>query len=175
MPREANVTSEAPRETNRDVITFLVLFLLAFLPYTNIFFNQFVYDDGFQVVANPYVHSFRYLRQIFTTGVWSFLGAQGISNYYRPMMTLEFLLTYHIAGPVPFGFHTVSVLLNGIAVWLVFLILRRFSGERVALVAAGLFALHPIHTEPVDWIASVTDLELAVIYLATFLFYLKLP
>ncbi len=163
------------QETNQDVITFLILFLLAFLPYSNIFFNWFVNDDAFQVVTNPYAHSFKYLRQIFTTSVWSFLGAQGISNYYRPMMTFGYLLTYQIAGLVPFSYHMVNVLLNGIVVWLVFLILRRFSGERVALVAAGLFALHPIHTEAVAWIAAVTDLELAVFYLATFLFYVKLP
>ena len=169
------LSGKASQETNREVISFLILFLLAFLPYSNIFFNWFVNDDAFQVVTNPYAHSFKYLRQIFTTSVWSFLGAQGISNYYRPMMTFGYLLTYQIAGLVPFSFHMVNVLLNGIVVWLVFLILRRFSGERVALVAAGLFALHPIHTEAVAWIAAVTDLELAVFYLATFLFYLKLP
>ena len=28
--------------------------VLAFLPYSNIFYNQFVYDDGFQVVDLPY-------------------------------------------------------------------------------------------------------------------------
>src|SRR5579864_5991221 len=131
MPREANVTSEAPRETNRDVITFLVLFLLAFLPYSNILFNLFVYDDGFQVVANPYAHSFRYLRQIFTTSVWSFQGAQGVSNYYRPIMTFGYLLTDQIAGVVPFSFHLANIVLNAIVVCLVFLILRRLSGERV--------------------------------------------
>ena len=175
MARAAKPSLKAQLEANRGVTTFLILFLLAFLPYSNIFFNWFVYDDSFLVVSNPYVHSFRYLRQIFTTSAWSFYGAQGISNYYRPIMTLEFLLSYQIAGPVPFSFHMVSILLNGIAVWLVFLILRRLSDERVALVAAGLFALHPIHTEPVAWIASVGDLDLAVFYLATFLFYLKLP
>lgn len=175
MARAAKPTLKAQLEANRDVTTFLILFLLAFLPYSNIFFNWFVYDDSFLVVSNPYVHSFHYLRQIFTTSAWSFYGPQGISNYYRPIMTLEFLLSYQIAGPVPFSFHMVSVLLNGIAVWLVFLILRRLSDERVALVAAGLFALHPIHTEPVAWIASVGDLDLAVFYMTVFLFYLKLP
>jgi Tfp pilus assembly protein PilF len=175
MARATRPTSKAQQETNRDVITFVILFLLAFLPYSNIFFNWFVYDDSFLVVSNPYVHSFRYLRQIFTTSAWSFYGAQGISNYYRPIMSFEFLLSYQIAGAVPFSFHMVSILLNGIAVWLVFLILRRLNDERVALVAAGLFALHPIHTEPVAWIASVGDLNLAVFYLGTFLFYLKLP
>src|SRR5579863_2524226 len=97
MARPAKLSGKATRETNRDVVTFLILFLLAVLPYVNIVFNEFVYDDGFQVVANPYAHSFRYLRRIFTTTVWSFQGAQGVSNYYRPMMTFGYLLTYQIA------------------------------------------------------------------------------
>ncbi len=175
MPPAENPGQTTAQKANRDAGTILILFLLSFLPYTNIFFNLFVYDDGFQVVANPYAHSFKYLRQIFTTSVWSFQGVQGVSNYYRPIMTLGYLLTYQIAGPVAFSFHMVNILLHAQVVWFVFLILRRLAGERVAFVAAGLFALHPIHTESVDWIAAVTDLELAVFYLAAFLFYLKLP
>ncbi len=162
-------------ESNREAGIFLILFLLAFLPYANTLFNDFVYDDGFQVVQNPYAHSFKYLRQIFTTTVWSFQGAQGVTNYFRPMMTFGYLLTYQIAGSIPFSYHLANLVLNGVVVWLVFYILRRLSDERVAFLAAGLFALHPIHTESVAWIAAVTDLELALFYLATFLLYLKLP
>jgi Tfp pilus assembly protein PilF len=167
--------TEPSPESRRETVIFLFLFLLAFLPYANTLFNDFVYDDSFQVVENPYVHSFRYLRQIFTTTVWSFQGAQGVTNYFRPMMTFLYLLTYQIAGTVPFSFHLTNLVLNGVVVWLVFYLVRRFSGERVALIAAGLFALHPIHTESVAWIAAVTDLELSLFYLATFLLYLKLP
>jgi len=175
MAVRAGLLAPSPPENRREAVTFLLLFLLAFLPYVNTLFNDFVYDDHFQVVDNPYVHSFRYLRQIFTTTVWSFQGAQGATNYFRPFMTLGYLLTYKIAGPIPFGFHFANLVLNAIAVLLVFYMLRRFSGERVALIAAGLFALHPVHTESVAWIAAVTDLELTVFYLATFLLFLKLP
>jgi hypothetical protein len=59
-----------PPENRREAVTFLVLFLLGVLPYVNTLFNDFVYDDHFQVIQNPYVHSFRYLRQIFTTTEW---------------------------------------------------------------------------------------------------------
>jgi len=152
-----------------------ILFLLACVPYLNTLANKFVYDDGFQVVGNPYAHSFKYLPRVFTTTVWSYRGAEGASNYYRPMMTLGYLLTYKIAGLAPFAFHVVNILLNALVVWLVYAVLRELTGDRVALIAAALFALHPIHTEPVAWIAAVTDLELAVFYLATFLLLLKLP
>ncbi len=174
MGARAKLRNAPSAEHQRQAITYLVLFLLAFLPYANTLFNNFVYDDGFQVVQNPYVHSFKYLPQIFGTTVWSFQGTQGITNYYRPLMTFGYLLSYQIAGAIPFSFHLVNILLHALAVCLLFWMLRGWSGERVALIAAGLFALHPIHTESVAWIAGVTDLELAVFYLLTFILYLRL-
>ena len=163
-----------PAEKQREAVIVLLLLLLAFLPYANTLLGSFVYDDHFQVVENPYVHSFRYLRQIFGTTVWSFQGAQGVTNYYRPLMMFEYLLAYQVAGGVPFTFHLANLVLHALIVLLVFVILRRLSGDRVALVAAGLFALHPVHTESVAWIAAVTDLQLALFYLLTFLLYLRL-
>ena len=171
----AKIHGKASPESQREIVTFLVLSVLAFLPYANTLLNAFVYDDYFQVVENPYVHSFRYLREIFATTVWSFQGANGITNYYRPLMSFGYLLFYQVAGAVPFSFHLANVALNVVVVLLVFSVVRRLSGERVGLIAAGLFALHPLHTESVAWVAGVTDLELSVFYLLTFLFYLRLP
>jgi tetratricopeptide (TPR) repeat protein len=60
-------------------------------------------------------------------------------------------------------------------VCLVFLVTGRMFGDRrLAFVAAFLFALHPIHTESVAWIAAVTDLELTFFYLLTFWCFLCL-
>ena len=174
MSSQASGNAGTRDAKQREAIIALLLLLLAVLPYVNTLLGSFVYDDHFQIVENPYVHSFRYLRQIFGTTVWSFQGAQGVTNYYRPLMMFEYLLLYQIAGPVPFTFHLANLVLHALIVWLVFVILRRLSGDRVALVASGLFALHPIHTESVAWIAAVTDLQLALLYLLTFLLYLRL-
>jgi tetratricopeptide (TPR) repeat protein len=153
----------------------LILLLLAFLPYANTLFSGFVYDDNFQVMANPFVHSFRHLREIFTTTVWAFQGAQGVTNYYRPLMTFDYLLCYKLFGPVPFGFHLINIAWHAWVVCLVYWVARRMFHDRTAaLVAAGLFALHPIHTESVAWIAALTDLQLAVFFLVTFSLYLGL-
>ncbi len=47
-------------------------------------------------------------------------------------------------------------------------------GDRVAALAtAALFALHPAHVEAVAWIASVTDIEVTLFYVLTFLFFLR--
>jgi Tfp pilus assembly protein PilF len=166
-PRAAGTSDEA-----RDI---LVLLLLAVLPYVNTLFSNFVYDDNLQVVANPFVHSFRHLREIFTTTVWSFQGAQGVTNYYRPLMTFSYLLCYKLFGAVPLGFHLVNIVWNAWVVCLVYWVARKMFRDRTAaLIAAGLFALHPIHTESVAWIAAITDLQLSAFYLVVFSLYLGL-
>ena len=78
--------------------------------------------------------------------------------YYRPVQALTYLLDYHLWGLTPAGFHLTSVLLHaGTA-----MLLYRLGGSllrdaRAALVAALLFAVHPIHTEAVTYIAGRSD------------------
>jgi Tfp pilus assembly protein PilF len=148
---------------------------LAVLPYVNTLHNLFVYDDVTQVVNNPYLQNFHHLKEIFTTPVWSFLGGGYSRNYYRPLMSFGYLLCYQLLGPRPLAFHLVNLVLNLLVVLLLFLVTRRmFDDRRLAFLAAGLFAFHPIHSESVAWIAAITDIELALFYLLTFWFFLKL-
>jgi hypothetical protein len=160
-----------------DAPLIVLLILLAILPYANTLLNDFayVYDDKAQIIDNPYVHSFRFLGQIFTTPVWSHAGTEAFTGYYRPMMTFGFLVCYQLFGPLAYGFHLANLLLHAAVVCMLYLLTRRLLWDRrVALVAAGLFALHPIHTEPVDWISGVTELEVTFFYLLTFWFFLSL-
>jgi hypothetical protein len=55
--------------SNRAFICFLAL--CAALPYGNTLLNSFVADDMPQVLQNPYVRSFGYLRKVFSTSVMS--------------------------------------------------------------------------------------------------------
>ena len=172
MHKETSVSSPA---TSGYTIAVLGLLLLAAVPYLNALNNSFVYDDRLQIPGNPYVHSFRYLGRIFGSTVWTFEGAQGVTNYYRPMMTFAYLIAYKLFGPIPFGFHLLSLVLHMGVVLLLFAVTEQLFGDRLlSLVAAGLFALHPIHTESVAWIAGITDLELSFFFLLTFLLYLRI-
>lgn len=152
-----------------------VLALAAALPYLNTLLNGFVYDDMMQVMNNPYIVNFHHLRQIFSTGVWSYVGQQGVSNYYRPMMTLGYLLCYQLFGKIAFGYHLVNLLLHvGVVCVLFGLTLTMFRRWSLAFAAALIFALHPIHTESVAWVAAVTDVELAFFYLLAFWFFVRI-
>lgn len=160
------------RLSDRELIILLVL--LATLPYLNILGNGFTYDDNTQVLNNPYLQNFHHLGDIFTTTVWSYVGAQGVTNYYRPMMLFGYLLCYQLFGPLAYPFHLVSLLFHALVVLLVFRVaVEMFRDRLAAFVAAGLFALHPVHTESVAWVAAITDVELTFFYLLTFWLFLR--
>ncbi len=161
----------------RRRLTIPALLLVAALPYLNALGNGFVYDDHQQILTNPYLRNSHYLGAIFTTSVWSFLGgAAGVTNYYRPLMMFGYFLCFQLFGADALVFHLVSLSMHLAVVLLVCAVTTRLFGDRdIALLTALIFALHPVHSESVDWIAAVTDIELALFFLAGFWFYLRIP
>ena len=150
------------------------LILISLLCYGNTLVNGFVYDDEPQILQNPYVKSWHFLPEIFTTTVWSFVGQAGTTNYYRPLMTLSFLLLWKTFGPIPFGFHLFNIAMHAAVVVMVFYAgMRIFADRRVAWCGAALFAVHPIHTEVVNWIAALPDLEATFLFLLAFWLFAK--
>jgi Tfp pilus assembly protein PilF len=148
--------------------------LLSFLLYANSVVNGFVYDDHSQIERNPYVHSFAYIGKIFGSSLLAQQGKQAAPNFYRPIVNFSFLLCYKLFGLSPYGFHLISILLNCVVVWLVFAVSAElFSSEWLGLIAAAVFALHPIHTEAVAWVDGVSDLYVSVFYLLAFLLFLR--
>jgi len=124
-----------------------LLLVIAGLPYLNSLWNSFVQDDHRQILANPYLRNFSHLHEIFGTNVWSYVGAQGMTNYYRPLMTLGYLICYQLFGPMAYGFHLANLVLNAAVVCLVFLVTERaFRTRSLGFVAAVIFALHPVHS-----------------------------
>jgi protein O-mannosyl-transferase len=153
---------------NRNKNLLGCVLLVAFLGYANALADGFVYDDHSQIEQNPYIHSFRAIAKIFTM-------RQPTGNYYRPLMNVGFLLSFKLFGASPYGFHLVNILLHCVVVWLVYEVGRRLTGNGTAgLIAAACFAIHPIHTESVTWIAAVADIEMTIFYLAAFWFFLQL-
>lgn len=166
---------EAAAQPSRSRTWLLALLLaLAILPYVNTLQNGFVYDDNNEVLTNPYIRSFSHLGDIFSTRILAHLGARGATNYYRPISILGFLICYKLFGLLPYGFHLANLFLHALIVGLLFGLTKRlFGDEWLAFGAAAIFALHPIHTESVAWVSGVTDLDLALFYLATFWFFVS--
>jgi tetratricopeptide (TPR) repeat protein len=61
-------------------------------------------------------------------------------------------LNYQAGGQDPIGYHALNLLLHLGAVLLAYECLRRLLPQRAALVAAALFAVHPLQAEAVDYV-----------------------
>jgi protein O-mannosyl-transferase len=165
-----------PRVRWSDATLAGILVLVSALPYLNTLENGFVYDDIDQVIQNPYIVNSHHLRSILTTDVWSFTGREGMTNYYRPLMTLSYALCYRLFGKLAFGYHLFNLTLHVAVVGVLFgLTLSVFRRRDLAFLAALLFGLHPIHTESVAWVAAVTDLQLTLFFLLAFWLFLHIP
>jgi tetratricopeptide (TPR) repeat protein len=154
-----------------DLTLMAFLAVAAALPYLNTLHNGFVADDLAQVLRSPYIRDFHHLAKIFTTQAASYL--PGTPIHYRPLMNVGYLLCYQIFGLRAFGYHLANLILETLVVCAVFLFTKRmFQNRDLALVAAVLFALHPIHSEVVAWVAASPDLVLSIFCLLTFLLFL---
>ena len=100
-----------------------ILFIISIGVYLNALPNEFVYDDKYQVLENHWIRDAKYIPEIFLTNVWAFVGEENLSNYYRPLMHIIYMINYHIFGFKPWGFHLTNILLHGGVSVLLFLLL----------------------------------------------------
>lgn len=198
VPREPVDTLASGRPARREVsfdspsslrvLQIVLVAALAFAVYSNTLSNGFVNDDEDQVLSNPWIKSVRFIPDMFSKSVWGFMPAADVSNYYRPLMHVIYLVNYHLFGYQPWGFHLINVLFHVANTAMVFLLTARLAGVDEAagiqddhrvigrlfsapFVAALLFATHPVHTEAVAWIASIPELSFTLLYLLSFYLY----
>ena len=72
----------------------------------------------------------------------------------RPLTYLTFWLNYEIAGPVAWVYRFTNILLHAVAVQYCYRALRKLVGEERALLAAAVFALHPLQADAVLYVFS---------------------
>ncbi len=135
--------------------------------------NGFVFDDDRLIVTNRYIKDWPFLWRSFRYDFWWFRDPRHLpcSRFYRPVADLWLALNYHLFGFDTFGWHAAMVAVHLVTVFLVFKVSRRLAGDSaVALVAALLFGLLPLHAEDVVWPSAIGHLlggafEMAAFYL----------
>lgn len=143
---------------------------VAYLPAMH---GQFIWDDEAHV-TKPALQSLaglsRIWLEVFRVDQSGEL-LRGATQQYYPLLHSAFWLEYQLWGDNPLGYHLANVLEHALAACLVLLILRKLSVPG-ALVAAGIFALHPVQVESVAWITEQKNTLSAVFYLSAMLVYL---
>ena len=130
-----------------------------FLVYWPALRNGFVWDDTALVLRDPLIRSWRLIPESF--GHFLFLDATA-SDFYRPLQRLTFTADYAIFGlEAPWGWHLTSIAIHALAAVALFALARRLIGgesaARWALGIAVVWAIHPLHTSAITYVAGRAD------------------
>ncbi len=159
-------------------VAVFIITCVAFLPAVK---NGFVSLDDHKNFQNNYhyrglgVENLRWAWTTFHNGA------------YQPLSWIFFSVQYVLFGLDPTGYHVVSVVLQGVCGALFYFVALRLlspamperakahpDGLRAgAVLAALLFAIHPLRTEAVAWLSTQPYLWVAIFYLLSILAYLR--
>lgn len=153
---------KARRTTDNGLLylTAAALAITVFICYANSLGNDFVFDDQYLVLIYSRPRSLSHLLEM-------------LIDSYRPVRNLSYILDFAVWGANPFGFHLTNVLIHAANTLLVLFLVRRLTvGSITAVLAALVFAVHPIQTDAVTYISGRRDVLFTLFYLAAFHSYL---
>lgn len=152
----------------RSLLRYALLILAVLLAYAKIFKAGFInWDDPEYVLQNPDITSFSWEH------ISNWFSHFYVGNY-QPFTVLSYAIDFAIGKDQPFVYHVVNILLHTVNALMIFVLAKKlFGSEWVALFAGLLFALHPVQTECVSWIAERKTVLFGFFYLLSMLVYIK--
>ncbi len=128
--------------------------------YIGALWNHFALDDNQIVQFNKLVLHFSGVWRAFVSPYWPLVGG----GMYRPLPLASYAIDWQLGGAA-WWFHAVNVAWHAGASVAVAWVARRWSGERAALAAGLLFAVHPVHVEAVANIVGRAEVMAALFVL----------
>lgn len=159
---------------NSNIILLLLVAVIAAASLKNSFL---AIDDYSFIVNNPSLEvTWQDIPSLFMTAfgkVPSSLDENATYLYYRPFLSLLYSFNYKIWGINPVGYHVTNIILHLLSAILVYQCgLFLFHNTRVALIAAALFAIHPVHHEVVHRVA-MNEIIYGLGVIASLYFFLR--
>jgi protein O-mannosyl-transferase len=140
-----------------------VLVVLIFAAHAPALRATFVWDDTALVLRDPLIRSWRLIPE----GFQHFLFVDATpSNFYRPVQRLTYTLEYWAFAFRPAPYHLTNIVLHAATAMALFIFALAFFklyqvDERkslsVAAIASLAWALHPLHSGVVDYVAGRAD------------------
>ncbi len=141
-----NSTTTHTRDTILHVLLIVITIVVAYLKVFNAGFMS--WDDMDYVFNTPDIHGFSWVHfQHWWTDYY-------LGNY-QPLPVMTYALDYTLSGQEPIAWHVQSLVWHIGAAIMLYAVMRRLQDNIwVAFFVALLFALHPVQTESVSWIAA---------------------
>uniref|UniRef100_A0A673L5H0 Protein O-mannosyl-transferase TMTC3 n=1 Tax=Sinocyclocheilus rhinocerous TaxID=307959 RepID=A0A673L5H0_9TELE len=142
--------------------------------YWNSLFCGFVFDDVSAILDNKDLRLTTPLKNLFLNDFWGTpMSEERSHKSYRPLTVLTFRLNYLFSELSSSSYHLLNVVLHAVVCVLFLHFCRLLLDRSTSLIAALLFAVHPIHTEAVTGVVGRAELLSSIFLLAAFLAYTK--
>ena len=155
----------------------MLLFALSFGVFAPSLGNEFVWDDISYIQLKG--HESLTFRGMISNILNPFNNLKREPKHFRPILYSSWGVDYKIWGLSPFGFHLTNVIAYSISVVLfylfVLLTLRAFNigaRDEAAFLSSLLFAIYPMHVEPVSFVAARGDLICSIFLFSAIIFHL---
>ncbi len=140
------------------------ILVACFAVYSNSFENSFHYDDEHSIEKNIHLRDLGNWSQFFTDP--STFSVDASKGMFRPLLVTSFALNYAWGGYEVGGYHFVNVLIHAVSACLLWALVGTMGGgPRTALFTGFLFALHPLASEPVNYISARSESLAGMLYL----------
>jgi tetratricopeptide (TPR) repeat protein len=136
------------------------LTLLAYLPALD---AGFVFDDTAYLTEDSRMGAAAGLGRIWTEVAGD---AEGYTHQYYPMTSSVLWLQHRFWTDNATGYHLVNVLLHAANAILLWQVLRKLRVPG-AVLAASIFAVHPVHVQSVAWVSELKNVLSGFFFLAS--------
>ncbi|KAG8186483.1 hypothetical protein JTE90_009238 [Oedothorax gibbosus] len=146
----------------------------AFLCYLNSLGCGLVFDDQAAIRDNKDLLPTTPISNLLYNDFWgtSMLREESHKSY-RPLCVFTFRLNFWVHDLDPFGYHLINVFLHASVCLLYHRLCTEILASTPSLIAALIFATHPIHCEAVTGVVGRAELLSSVFFLIALLMYIK--
>ncbi len=155
------------KERNTTWVHISILVIAVLVVYGKVFGAGFMsWDDIDYIFNTPDIRNFN------GTSFKNWWTEYYIGNY-QPLPVLTYALDFLMGGEEPFIYHLTNILWHIATTLMLYFTMRRLHSDvYIALFVTLLFALHPVQTESVSWVAARNKVMNGFFFLAAIYIYL---
>lgn len=171
MKKQKRMTNkEAPLKWWKPYVFIIVIGTLL---YSQTLFFDFTYlDDNVLILDYQYfMRNLSNIGQAFKQDVFHVLHVE--SHFYRPILTLSFMIDTQLGSASPWIFHVTNIIVHIVSSCLVFLLLVKLKYTKdLSFFVSLIFTVHPLLSQAVGWIPGRNDSLLGIFILTSFIFFI---
>jgi protein O-mannosyl-transferase len=168
-------------EAKRYAFTFITLFIVLFLIYSNSFYGEWIFDDFLNITDNPNIQ----MKSFSVDSIKHCIFALTPDRPSRPLSYFSFGLNYYFGGLDVFSYHVINFIIHYLAAIFLFIFINntlklpllrdKYSNIAypVALLSTFFWALHPVQATSVTYIVQRMASMAGMFYILSMYLYLK--